>query len=81
MNSYQRFCFNLLGKQVKLRREKYGELRNNLMSARIKTPFEAYLSTAILTSILVGLISAVAIGIITFFFQYPGIGDLSGKFT
>ncbi|MDD1672109.1 MAG: type II secretion system F family protein [Methanomicrobiales archaeon] len=71
MNSYQRFCFNLLGKQIKLRREQYTELRNNLLSARIKTPFEAYLSTAIITAVIVGLVMAVIIGMITFFLQVP----------
>jgi flagellar protein FlaJ len=51
MNSYQRFCFNLLGKQIKQQREQYTSLRNNLLSARMKTPFEAYLSTAIITAV------------------------------
>lgn len=69
MNSYERFCFNLLGKRVKERREKYSELRKDLLSARIQTPFEVYLSTAFVTSIIVGLLAAVIIGTITFIFQ------------
>jgi len=69
MNSYERFCFNLLGKRVKARREKYSELRKDLLSARIQNPFEVYLSTAFVTSVLVGLLAAVCIGAITFIFQ------------
>jgi len=79
MNSYQRFCFNILGKQVKLRREQYGEMRNSLMSARIKTPFEAYLSTAIFTSIIVGLLGAVVIGIVTFSLNLPEMINYQGS--
>ncbi|MDD1673894.1 MAG: type II secretion system F family protein [Methanomicrobiales archaeon] len=71
MNSYQRFCFNLLGKQIKQQREQYTQLRNSLLSARMKTPFEAYLSTAIITAVLVGLVMAVVIGLITFLLQIP----------
>ena len=71
MNSYQRFCFNLLGHQIKLQREKYTDLRNTLLSARIKTPFEAYLATAIITSVIVGLGMAAVIGLVTFLLQLP----------
>ena len=45
MNSYHRFCFRLLGERAKKRREEFLELRNNLLRARINTPFEAYLAT------------------------------------
>jgi len=69
MNSYERFCFNLLGARVKSSRERYSELRKDLLSARMTIPFEVYLSTAIVTSILVGLLAAVGIGTITFLFQ------------
>jgi flagellar protein FlaJ len=69
MNSYERFCFNLLGKRVKAQREKYSELRKDLLSARIQNPFEVYLSTALVTSVLVGLLAAVCIGAITYIFQ------------
>ena len=55
MNSYERFCFNLLGKRMKAKREDYSQLRNDIISARLKTPFEVYLSTAFVSSILVGL--------------------------
>jgi flagellar protein FlaJ len=69
MNSYERFCFNLLGKRVKGQREKYAELRKDLLSARLTVPFEVYLSTALVTSILVGLLAAVGIGTFTYIFQ------------
>jgi archaeal flagellar protein FlaJ len=71
MNSFERFCFNLLGKKMKAKRESYVTLRNDLLSARFKTPFEVYLSTAYISSIIVGLSAAVVIGIITWVFQLP----------
>jgi flagellar protein FlaJ len=37
----------------------------------MKTPFEAYLSTAIITAVAVGLVMAVVIGLVTFFLQIP----------
>jgi len=42
MNSYERLCFNLLGKRMKGKRDEYAQLRNDLISARFKTPFEVY---------------------------------------
>ena len=72
MNSYERFCFNLLGKWVKTKRDNYLSLRNDLISARFKTPFEVYLSTAYVTSIVVGLVFALVIGIISWVLQSAG---------
>lgn len=69
MNSYERFCFNLLGDRVKQKRDKYASLRNEMLSARFRTPFEVYLSTAMVSSVIVGLISAVIIGMITYIFS------------
>jgi flagellar protein FlaJ len=71
MNSFQRFCFNLLGHRMKERRESYTDLRNSLMSARLRTPFEAYISTAFVTAIMVGLAFAVAMGTISWVFNLP----------
>ena len=71
MNSFERFCFNLLGKKMKAKRERYVTLRNDLLSARFKTPFEVYLSTAYISSIIVGLSAAIMIGIITWVFELP----------
>ena len=79
MNSYERFCFNLLGPRVKSRREKYSELRKDLLSARMPIPFEVYLSTAIVTSVLVGLLAAVGIGTVTFLFQTDETRHLPGN--
>ncbi len=56
---------------MKAKRESYVTLRNDLLSARFKTPFEVYLSTAYVSSIIVGLSAACMIGIITWVFQLP----------
>jgi flagellar protein FlaJ len=79
MNSFERFCFNLLGKKMKAKRESYVTLRNDLMSARFKTPFEVYLSTAYVSSIVVGLSAALVIGIITWIFQLPTLITYKGE--
>ena len=79
MNSYERFCFNLLGKRMKAKRDDYVTLRNDLLSARSKTPFEVYLSTAFVSSIVVGLSAALVIGIITWVFQLPNLVRYSGE--
>ncbi|MDH7593027.1 MAG: type II secretion system F family protein [Methanomicrobiales archaeon] len=71
MNSFERFCFNLLGSYVKLQRDRYAELRNMLLSARMKTPFEAYLSTALITSIIVGVLGGLCIGLLTYLLNIP----------
>jgi flagellar protein FlaJ len=79
MNSYERFCFNLLGKWVKTKRDNYLSLRNDLISARFKTPFEVYLSTAYVTSIVVGLVFAFLIGIISWVLQLPALVKYKGE--
>jgi len=79
MNSYERFCFNLLGKRMKAKRDDYVTLRKDLLSARFKTPFEVYLSTAFVSSIVVGLSAALLIGIITWVFQLPNLVRYSGE--
>jgi flagellar protein FlaJ len=78
MNSFERFCFNLLGKRVKAKRDDYLALRNDLISARFKTPFEVYLSTAYISSIIVGLSFALVIGIISWIFQLPTLIKYKG---
>jgi flagellar protein FlaJ len=79
MNSFERFCFNLLGKRMKEKREEYAALRNDLISARFKTPFEVYLSTAFVSAIIVGLLGAVIIGIISWVFQVPNMIKYKGE--
>ncbi|MFA4861078.1 type II secretion system F family protein [Methanoregula sp.] len=71
MNSYERFCFNLLSNRMKGRREEYAQLRNDLISSRSKTPFEVYISTAMVSSVLVGLLAAVFIGLFTYLLKLP----------
>ncbi len=71
MNSYERLCFNLLGHRLKSRREKYLELRNNMLSARMRTPFEVYLSTAYVSSAIAGIAAALMLGIVSYLFQLP----------
>lgn len=78
MNSYERFCFNLLGSRMKGRREEYAQLRNDLLSARFKTPFEVYLSTAFFSSIIVGLLAAVFIGALSWILQLPKLIQYKG---
>ncbi len=71
MNGYERFCFNLLGRDLKARRGEYIDLRNDLTGARMTTPFEAYLATAYVSSIGVGLVAAALIGILTDVLRVP----------
>jgi len=79
MNSFERFCFNLIGKRMKEKREDYAALRNDLISARLKTPFEVYLSTAFVSAILVGLSSALVIGIVSWVFEVPNMIKYKGE--
>ena len=79
MNSFERFCFNLLGKKMKAKRDDYVTLRNDILSARFKTPFEVYLSTAYVSSIIVGLSAAAVIGIVSWIFQLPTLVKYNGE--
>lgn len=78
MNSYERFCFNLLGNRMKGKREEYHQLRNDLISARLKTPFEVYLSTAFISSIIVGLCMAAVIGLFSWILKLPALIKYKG---
>jgi len=71
MNSYERFCFNLIGHGLKEKRGDYVSLRNDLMGARMNTPFEAYLATAYVSSVAVGLVAAMLIGLLTYLLRVP----------
>ncbi len=73
MNSYERFCFNLLGKRMKAQRDQYVTLRSDLVSARSKTPFEVYISTALVSSAITGLGLAVVLGSLTYLLNIPGL--------
>jgi len=78
MNSYERFCFNLLGTRMKAKREQYSQLRNDLVSARFKTAFEVYLSTAYISAILVGFSAAIFIGLFTWLLKLPMLFKYKG---
>ena len=78
MNSYERFCFKLLGERAKKRREEFLELRNNLLRARIATPFEAYLATAWVSSLLGGFVSAAGLGFLSFWLRIPEMINYKG---
>jgi flagellar protein FlaJ len=64
---------------MKAKRDDYATLRNDLLSARFKTPFEVYLSTAYVSSIIVGLSAAVVIGVISWVFQIPMLIKYNGE--
>jgi archaeal flagellar protein FlaJ len=78
MNSIERFCFNLLGKRMKAKREDFAQLRNDIISARLKTPFEVYLSTAYVSSVVVGLGAAVVIGFFSWILKLPNLIKYKG---
>ena len=78
MNSYE-FCFSLLGSRMSGRREKYYELIENLKSARMGITFEAYLATAVITSVLVGIAGSVLAGLLVFFLDIPGLITFRGN--
>jgi len=79
MNSFERFSFNLLGMRMKAQRNQYSQLRNDLISARLKTPFEVFISTAIVSSVLVGIIAAVGLGFLTWVLKLPTLIQYKGE--
>jgi len=79
MNSFQRIAFRMLGKYAGKKRDKYSDLRNSLLTARMKVPFEVYLSTAYLVSSIVGIISAILLGTVTWLFNVPGMITYQGE--
>jgi flagellar protein FlaJ len=78
MNSIERLAFRLLGAYAGKKRDKYSELRNSLLTARMKVPVEVYLSTAYFVSGLVGILSALVLGLITWIFNIPGMVQYQG---
>ena len=71
MNTYERFCFNLIGHGLKEKRADYISLRNDLKGARMNTPFEAYLATAYVSSVGAGLVADMLIGLLTYLLRIP----------
>ena len=78
MNSFERIAFSLLGKYAGKKRDKYKDLRNSLLTARMKVPFEVYLSTAYLGSAIIGIVIAILIGAFTWIFNIPGMITYQG---
>jgi flagellar protein FlaJ len=60
-----------MGNRLKKKRDDFLYLRNDMMRARMTVPFEAYLSTAYVTSILVGLICGILMGFVTYALRLP----------
>jgi flagellar protein FlaJ len=78
MNSIERLAFRLLGAYAGKKRDRYSELRNALLTARMKVPFEVYLSTAYFVSIITGIVSAVVLGFFTWILNIPGLIHYQG---
>lgn len=78
MNGFERVAFRLLGSYAEKKRDAYSALRNDLVTARMKVPFEVYLSTAYLSSVLAGLIGAVLIGLFTYLLNIPSMIKYQG---
>ncbi len=79
MNSYERFCYKLLGSRMTPKRQKYYELIENLKSARMGITFEAYLATAMVTSSIVGVISSLLVGLVVFILDLPHLIVFKGN--
>jgi flagellar protein FlaJ len=58
---------------MKAKREQYAQLRSDLISSRSKTPFEVYISTAIISSLITGLCMTFVLGFITFALDLPNL--------
>lgn len=71
MNSFERLSFNLLGMRMKAKRDQFTQLRNDLVSSRLKKPFEAYLATAYISSLVIGLSAAFLLGLFFWIFKLP----------
>ena len=73
MNSFERLSFNLLGMRMRAKRNQFAHLGNDLISARLKKPFEAYLATTYLSALVVGLVGAGILGILVWIVRLPGL--------
>jgi flagellar protein FlaJ len=65
--------------RMKAKRDQYAQLRNDLISARLKTPFEVYISITLISSVIVGLIAAVGIGLLTWLLRLPMLVKYKGE--
>ncbi|MCQ8893673.1 MAG: type II secretion system F family protein [Methanolinea sp.] len=78
MNEWERIAFRLFGDYAGKRRDQYASLRSDLVTARMKVPFEVYLSTAYLSSVVAGIIASVALGVITYLLNIPSMIHYQG---
>ncbi|MDD1728234.1 MAG: type II secretion system F family protein [Methanospirillum sp.] len=79
MNSYERFCFNLLGSRMLAKRDKYFDLIANLRSARMGITFEAYLATAMVTSAIVGVVGSILVALLVYLLNIPALITFKGN--
>lgn len=79
MNSYERFCFSIFGKRAKRKKDEFLSLRTDMIRARMKTPFEIYLSTAYFSSIIAGLLAALMFSLFTYLLRLPEIFVYKGN--
>jgi archaeal flagellar protein FlaJ len=79
MNSYERFCFNLLGSRMLAKRDNYYDLISNLRSARMGKTFEAYLATALVSSAIAGVVGSIFIALIVYLLNIPALIKFKGN--
>lgn len=79
MNSFERIAFRLLGTRAATKRDKYADLRSSLVTARMKIPFEVYISTAYLSSAIAAVLGAFLLGLITYIFNLPSLVTYRGE--
>jgi flagellar protein FlaJ len=79
MNSYERFCFNLLGSRMLPKREKYYDLISNLKSARMGITFEAYLATATVSSVIAAIVGSIIIALVVYLLNIPALITFKGN--
>ncbi len=84
MNGYERFCFNLLGNRMKSKRNTNSALIRDMLSARMRISFEAYMATAYVSAFAAGLFMAIIACFITYLLRLPlliyCLGDLPDIF-
>ncbi|HWQ67729.1 MAG TPA: type II secretion system F family protein [Methanospirillum sp.] len=79
MNSYERFCFNLLGDRMVAKREKHYDLIANLKSARLGITFEAYLATATMSAAIAGILGSLLVALLVYLLNIPALITYKGN--
>jgi len=78
MNGYERLAFRLMGRYAEKKRDSYSALRNDLVTARMKVPFEVYLSTAYMSSVIAAIVASILLGLVTYLLNIPGMIKYQG---